>query len=618
MIVAALAAVATLPATASATDRYVDAETGVDAGTACADVAPCHTIGYAISQSGAEDVIFVDNGTYGETVTLGDGRSLVMLNFVSADGNGPAILDGGASQAVIVPPSGAGTIRGMTIRSNAISQVFLIGFAEVASNVFDDPDAANSIGVFVSGGPGSNIHDNTFVDPAPGDTRARAAVFDSSTPVLIRDNTIQNQNVGIQVGLVGAGETTVSGNEITGTHEEPFAGVAIATSPSGGGTIVLRANEISDAADAATDGILAGTGTTLIRNEVTGHDLGVSVATDKTGVTLFGDRLWDNNVGLDVHDTGVGAPQASASATNVTAVDNGADVSVFNGSLTLDSSIVESLLFSGSSTCTITFSRANFTGTDPSGCNAFQTTAAPLFVDAANGDFHLSAASTMIDAGNPADPGVGEVDFDGDPRAVDATPACTGNVDRRDIGADEYAPPPIDCTPPETTIQTGPANGEATNEPTVTFTFTSDDPGATFECNVDDAGFGACSQPKQHVMGPLADGEHSFAVRAVDQADNADPSPAARTFTVDTIAPNTRFTAKPPRRSDRRRFRFAFNAGEEATFECRLDSKPAFACDSPTRVRAKPGRHVFKVTATDVAGNEEQDPAAFRFRRTRR
>jgi hypothetical protein len=119
-------------------------------------------------------------------------------------------------------------------------------------------------------------------------------------------------------------------------------------------------------------------------------------------------------------------------------------------------------------------------------------------------------------------------------------------------------------------------------------------------------------------MGPLADGEHSFAVRAVDQADNADPSPAARTFTVDTTAPNTRFTAKPPKRSDRRRFRFAFSAGEEATFECRLDSKPAFACDSPTRVRAKPGRHVFKVTATDEAGNEEQSPAAFRFRRNRR
>ena len=69
----------------------------------------------------------------------------------------------------------------------------------------------------------------------------------------------------------------------------------------------------------------------------------------------------------------------------------------------------------------------------------------------------------MIDLGNPADPGAGDIDFDGDDRASDGTPACSA-VDRRDIGADEFVPAAIDCVPPETTIVSGPGEGEVINE----------------------------------------------------------------------------------------------------------------------------------------------------------
>ena len=54
----------------------------------------------------------------------------------------------------------------------------------------------------------------------------------------------------------------------------------------------------------------------------------------------------------------------------------------------------------------------------------------PLFVDQANGDFHLTAASPCIDAGNPAFlPPAGELDFDGDARLLGTAV---------DIGADEF------------------------------------------------------------------------------------------------------------------------------------------------------------------------------------
>ena len=52
-----------------------------------------------------------------------------------------------------------------------------------------------------------------------------------------------------------------------------------------------------------------------------------------------------------------------------------------------------------------------------------------------------------------------------------------------------------------------------------------------------------CTSP--HTTAALADGAHSFEVRATDAAGNVDPTPAARTFTVDTAAPETTITAGP-------------------------------------------------------------------------
>jgi hypothetical protein len=610
-------ALAVAPAVALGANRYVDS-TGSNSGTACAQVAPCLTIAYALANSSAGDTIVIDNGTYNESVTVGDGRSLEAQDFVAADGNGPTIIDGGTATAISVPASGAGHIRGLTIRSNATVQVDVSGTVEIDSNGFDDPDSTNGVGVQVnSGADGTNIHDNTFVDPSPSTTRSRIAIYSPFTPVTIQDNDVQNQNVGIQAGLVNPGQTLIAGNEITGTHNLPFGGQAVIASASGGGTTIVRGNEITDAADTSTNGISAVAGSTLVRNEVTGHNVGVDVGNDQTGITLFGDRLWGNTVGLRLFDTGAAPPKAAASLVHVTAVDNVADIAVSSGTLSLDSSIVETLPFSGSASCTISYSRADAIGADPSGCNAFQTTASPAFVDASTGDYHLAPGSPMIDMGNPADPPLGAVDFDGDPRAVDATPACSGNVARRDIGADEFVPSPIDCEPPNTTIDTGPNEGSATSDTTPTFTFSSE-PNATFECSMDGASsFGACSGTGEHTPEPLPDGPYTFAVRANDEAANVETSPATRSFTVDTAAPDTTITAGPRKRTRKRTARFNWEADDatSTSFACAIDAKPFSPCSEPKTYRnLSPGPHRLRVRATDAAGNVEAAPAVRRWR----
>ena len=93
-----------------------------------------------------------------------------------------------------------------------------------------------------------------------------------------------------------------------------------------------------------------------------------------------------------------------------------------------------------------------------------------------------------------------------------------------------------DTTPPETTITSGPSG--VTNDTTPTFGFSSSEAGSSFECRLDSGAFqGGCSSPK--TFGPLADGSHSFEVRATDSASNIDPTPALRNFTVDTSPPDT-------------------------------------------------------------------------------
>jgi Ca2+-binding RTX toxin-like protein len=87
----------------------------------------------------------------------------------------------------------------------------------------------------------------------------------------------------------------------------------------------------------------------------------------------------------------------------------------------------------------------------------------------------------------------------------------------------------LESVPPQTTITSGP--GGTTNDPTPTFTFTSE-PDATFECKLDSGSYAPCSSPRTTAL--LADGSHTFSVRAIDEVGNIDPTPASRSFTVRT------------------------------------------------------------------------------------
>lgn len=101
----------------------------------------------------------------------------------------------------------------------------------------------------------------------------------------------------------------------------------------------------------------------------------------------------------------------------------------------------------------------------------------------------------------------------------------------------------------------------------------------------------------------LSQGQHTFAVRAVDGADHADPTPATRTWTVDTVAPDVTITGGPgPGATSGPRVTFTFTVSEGSP-ECSLDGAPLAPCSSPVAFNAADGNHQFRVQSTDDAGN---------------
>ncbi len=82
--------------------------------------------------------------------------------------------------------------------------------------------------------------------------------------------------------------------------------------------------------------------------------------------------------------------------------------------------------------------------------------------------------------------------------------------------------------PPQTKITKGAP--KKTDKSKVKFKFSSDDPGANFECKLDKKPYKACTSPK--TVKRLDEGKHKFAVRAVDADGHRDASPPKDKFKV--------------------------------------------------------------------------------------
>jgi hypothetical protein len=187
-----------------------------------------------------------------------------------------------------------------------------------------------------------------------------------------------------------------------------------------------------------------------------------------------------------------------------------------------------------------------------------------------------------------------------------------------------------DTTPPETAITSKPP--DPSTSPNASFSYSSNEPGSSFECKLDGGSFSACPVSGVSYSG-LADGQHSFQARAIDALDNVDPSPAGYSFTVvlgsaqlaipapasptaptGSAKPNTSIAKSPAKLRDRTpTFRFSSNK-PGASFQCKLDSGPFARCRSPYTTKALAfGPHTLKVRAV-VDGAADSSPAKLSFK----
>ena len=170
--------------------------------------------------------------------------------------------------------------------------------------------------------------------------------------------------------------------------------------------------------------------------------------------------------------------------------------------------------------------------------------------------------------------------------------------------------------PADTSLTSGPAEGEEIGTATPSFGVSSGDPAATFQCSVDGGNFTDCGSEGSAGVGPLSPGGHALAVRSVDPRGNADTTPATRSFSVESRSPETAIDRAPRPRTRNRRAILRFSSDEQgSSFECKVDRKPFVPCSSPRRLRrVAPGQHRVKVRATDAVGNSDATPAQARWR----
>ena len=171
---------------------------------------------------------------------------------------------------------------------------------------------------------------------------------------------------------------------------------------------------------------------------------------------------------------------------------------------------------------------------------------------------------------------------------------------------------------PDTAIDSGPFG--TLNADSAKFAFHGDPAVGTvrLQCQIDGGGFVDCLSPMSFTG--LADGSHTAEFRAEDGLANLDESPAKRTFSVDTVAPDTVIDSGPLGKIDANKATFGFHgdpAADTAKVQCQIDASGFGDCTSPvTFTGLAKGSHTVEFRAEDAVGHADKTPAARTFRVT--
>jgi hypothetical protein len=164
----------------------------------------------------------------------------------------------------------------------------------------------------------------------------------------------------------------------------------------------------------------------------------------------------------------------------------------------------------------------------------------------------------------------------------------------------------VDLSGPETAVTSAPSG--VTRSTSAVARFSSSEVGSTFQCRLDGSSWTACTSPK--VLTGLAVGAHTFLVRAIDRAGNADRTPATVKWRVDMVAPETRLVSGPPAVGRGRDVTIRLASSEPgSSFQCRLGGGSWEACGATKAFTGlADGSYAVYARAVDQAGNVDATP----------
>ncbi|MGQ0576199.1 MAG: right-handed parallel beta-helix repeat-containing protein [Pseudonocardia sp.] len=553
--------------------------------------------GAGVSTRGFDDVTII-GGAFGEFdagVELSEGSVRGIVDGVDVNGNQVAgILLTDADQAIV---------RGVTVTGNDAGVVLQKGTSGAV--VRDSTIGANSgSGVLVERSDGNRVANNLIAGSSdPGVT------IGGARNNVVTGNTLDENSGGVAVGL----------NELTtllivqrppdpNVPEPPPPGPVTTGLPSSDNTV--SDNTITDSREA---GLLVegAQGATSVRNTLVDNTVGGS---NGAGAELH--YASDNTVlrnDLSGNKTGIEMIAASRNRIESNDASRSDGVGISLQALSLGNDLVLNTSSSNSGNGIYVGDAAGAGSGNVLDRNTANNNGSTGI--AVTDILHVLVGNTAHDNGNwGIDVKPGNVDRGGNRAAGNVSPPQCANI--RCDGGDGVA----DVIPPETLVLSGPADPTAAR--TASFRFSgSDNAGTvTFECRVDGVGpMGWVPCETGFAVSGLAVGAHLFEVRAVDESDNVDLTPAFHAWTIEQapsgVAPDTTLVSTPDATTSTTTATFAFTANEPvALFECSLDGAAFTACASQSRqvyTGLAVGPHTFAVRAVDVENLRDPSPATF-------
>jgi hypothetical protein len=382
------------------------------------------TIQAAINAANNGDTVLVAPGTYVENINF-NGKAITVT---SAGGPSVTIIDGGAKGSVVTFITGetsSSVLSSFTIR-NGHSDFNTPGFGAgggifihssspiISGNLITGNHSVHGIGIYIDGGTpaiqGNTITGNTECcgsGPGGGGIEITAGTVIPSVPQIIgnviTNNTLLSGGDGGGIYLNGGNGAIIRNNLIqSNTVYNGGGGVSLI----GGGSASLIQNVIVNNSTIGNSGGSGG-GLSIVGPSSTSFTI--------FGNTIAGNTAFDNTSGVYISTAVLSSPLTFTNNIVVAANSQTAiTCDPIRGSLSPSFSYNE--VYSAGPTqagnCDFTSLPGNISSD-------------PLFMSAANGDFHLKLGSPAINAGDTTAPNLPTTDFDGNPRTRSVNGATT-------------------------------------------------------------------------------------------------------------------------------------------------------------------------------------------------